>query len=595
MTDHGKGDIIAVDDSSSFLALLTDTLKAEGYRVHSANNGELALQLAASAPPELVLLDINLPGMNGFDVCRRLRARPETRDTPIVFISTLQETVEKVKGFELGAVDYITKPYQREELLARVRTHLELHRLRRHFKEMVEMRTAELSAGRAALARSNRELRSLSRCDKVIVRATDERTLLDGICRTVCEEADYRMAWAGYAGAAKDAPPAAWAGFVDGFFACPSIGWAGTEQEPGPAGMAIQSGEPCRIQDIAAARQNASSWDSALQRGYRSCIFIPLKNGSANVFGLLSVYSAQPNTFTPDEFRLLEDLASDLAFGVTAMRDRIERNRAEAEVRALNQQLEHRVAERTAALELANQELESFSYSVSHDLRAPLRAIDGFSQILLEEYGDKLDEECRRYTAAINLHAVHMGHLISDTLAFSRMSRGEIAMAQVHITALAKEVFEEQRATAPAERNIVLHMGTLPPAYGDRAMLRQVLVNVISNAIKYTGPRAEAVIEVNGTAAGEDTSYGSCQPGIAANTYWVKDNGVGFDMGFADKIFGVFQRLHGDGEFEGTGIGLAIVKRIVTRHGGRVWVESKLNEGTTLYFTLPASMSKHEG
>ena len=143
------------------------------------------------------------------------------------------------------------------------------------------------------------------------------------------------------------------------------------------------------------------------------------------------------------------------------------------------------------------------------------------------------------------------------------------------MTGLALEVYEEVRGGAPPERNIVLHLGDLPPARGDRAMLRQVLVNVLSNAIKYTGPCAEAVIEVNGTAA------------EAENTYWVKDNGVGFDMRYVDKLFGVFQRLHRDGQFEGTGIGLAIVKRIVTRHGGRVWAESELGKGTTLYFTVP--------
>ena len=194
MAESSKGDIIVVDDSPTFLKHLTDTLEEEGYAVRPAASGEQALQMAATALPELVLLDITMPGMNGFEVCRRLRARSKTHDMPIVFISASQETAEKVKGFELGAVDYVTKPYKCEELLARVRTHLELYRLRRFFKKAVEMRTAELSASRATLARSNRELRSKSRCSKLIVRATDEQALFDGICRTVCEEAGYRMA-----------------------------------------------------------------------------------------------------------------------------------------------------------------------------------------------------------------------------------------------------------------------------------------------------------------------------------------------------------------------------------------------------------------
>ena len=237
--------------------------------------------------------------------------------------------------------------------------------------------------------------------------------------------------------------------------------------------------------------------------------------------------------------------------------------------------------ERSAALEQANKELESFSYTVSHDLRTPLRAIAGFSRILREEYDSVLGEEGRRYTETICGSAVRMGQLISDILDFAHISRREIALAPVDMNGLAREVYEEVRGEA--ERNIVLHTGDLPPARGDQAMLRQVWVNLISNAVKYTGPRSEAVIEV-----GSSTANGE-------NTYWVKDNGVGFDMRYVDKLFGVFQRLHGNQEFEGTGIGLAIVKRIVTRHGGRVWAESELGKGTTLYFALPAMNEEEAG
>ena len=250
--------------------------------------------------------------------------------------------------------------------------------------------------------------------------------------------------------------------------------------------------------------------------------------------------------------------------------------KSKEEVLRLNAELEERVAARTAALEQANKELESFSYSVSHDLRAPLRAIDGFSRILQEEYDEVLGEDGRRYTGTITKNAVRMGQLISDILDFSRMSRSEIAAAPVDMTGLAREVYQEVRDAASAERNIVLRMAGLPAASGDLALLRQVWVNLLSNAVKYSGPRAEAVIEVGSSVDGGE------------NTYWVKDNGVGFDMRYMDKLFGVFQRLHSAEEFEGTGIGLAIVKRIVTRHGGRVWAESKPGEGTAIYFILPA-------
>lgn len=256
------------------------------------------------------------------------------------------------------------------------------------------------------------------------------------------------------------------------------------------------------------------------------------------------------------------------------------RKQAENEILKLNQELENRVDVRTAELEAANRELETFAYSVSHDLRTPLRAIDGFSRMLEEEYADRLDEDGRRYVNIVRHGAVRMGQLIDDILDFSRMSRREIAMTQVDMSDLGRETFDELRDAAPG-RNIALRLGDLPPACGDRTMLRQVLMNLLGNAIKYTGQRADAVIEVGGCVEG------------AENIYWIKDNGAGFDMRYANKLFGVFQRLHSSEEFEGTGIGLAIVKRIVERHGGRVWAEGAVGEGATVHFTLPAAQPKH--
>jgi two-component system sensor kinase len=223
---------------------------------------------------------------------------------------------------------------------------------------------------------------------------------------------------------------------------------------------------------------------------------------------------------------------------------------------------------------VANKELEAFSYSVSHDLRAPLRAIDGFTRILDEDYTARLDDEGRRLLGIICGEARRMGQLIDDLLAFSRMSRQQVEPAQIDMTALAQAMFDEHAAQAPG-RQLRFKMQPLPPALGDRALLRQVLANLISNAIKYTRSRAVAEIEIGGRT--ED----------GQSLYYVKDNGVGFDMRYAGKLFGVFQRLHTEAEFEGNGVGLALVQRVIHRHGGRVWAEGKLNEGSTFYFTLP--------
>ena len=259
---------------------------------------------------------------------------------------------------------------------------------------------------------------------------------------------------------------------------------------------------------------------------------------------------------------------------VGTLGDITKRKQAEEELRDLNRTLDQHVRDRTAQLEAANKELEAFSYSVSHDLRAPLRAINGFAQILEEEYTTRLDGEGRRLLGVVCSEAKRMGQLIDDLLAFSKMSRQPAESAPIDLAALARAVFAECAAQAPG-RQLEFEVQPLPPAQGDRAMLRQVLQNLCSNAIKYTRPRAVAQIEIGGRPEGEK------------NLYYVKDNGVGFDMQYAGKLFGVFQRLHAEDQFEGTGVGLALVQRVIHRHGGRVWAEAKLNEGATFYFTLP--------
>lgn len=224
-------------------------------------------------------------------------------------------------------------------------------------------------------------------------------------------------------------------------------------------------------------------------------------------------------------------------------------------------------------LAAAHGELEAFSYSVAHDLRAPLRAIDGYTQIL-RAHEQELGEEARSCLETIRRNVQRMSALIDDLLKLSRVSRGELTFGTVDMAALAREAFEESRATVP-ERKIELRVGRLPEALGDEALLRQVLANLIGNAVKFTGPRAEAIIEVNGAVEDEECVYG------------VTDNGVGFDMAHAQRLFGAFERLHSMREFEGTGIGLAIVKRVVERHGGRVWAEGRVGEGARFQFTLP--------
>ncbi len=272
---------------------------------------------------------------------------------------------------------------------------------------------------------------------------------------------------------------------------------------------------------------------------------------------------------------VLRDEAGAVLGAFAAARDITELKRTIAELHVLKNDLENRVKDRTAQLETANQDLESFSYSVSHDLRAPLRAIDGFSLILLEDYHDRLDEEGRRLLNVVRDNTVKMARLIDDILLFSRAGRMQLARVEVDMEALVRSVWAEIAPTL-GTRKVSFEVGALPQACGDRSALVQVWTNLLSNAAKFTRPRDPAIIEVGGSADERE------------NIYYVKDNGVGFDMQYSSKLYGVFQRLHGMDEFEGTGIGLAIVKRVITKHGGRVWAEGKPGEGATFWFTLQA-------
>jgi PAS domain S-box-containing protein len=259
-------------------------------------------------------------------------------------------------------------------------------------------------------------------------------------------------------------------------------------------------------------------------------------------------------------------------------RDITARKRAQEQIAQLHLDLQNRAAQ----LEMTNRELEAFSYSVSHDLRAPLRHIDGFVKLLTREAGEKLDERGRRYLHIIADSTRQMGMLIDDLLVFSRMSRTELRLATMPLDALVHEAIHSLRSETN-DRPIHWKIASLPEVEADPAMLRQVWVNLIANAVKYSRPRNPAEIEI-----GWHTDNGEL-------VFFVRDNGVGFDMQYAHKLFGVFQRLHRAEEFEGTGIGLANVRRIIHRHGGRTWAEGKLDGGATFFFSLPKIPTEMKG
>jgi signal transduction histidine kinase len=324
----------------------------------------------------------------------------------------------------------------------------------------------------------------------------------------------------------------------------------------GITGTVAARGQPWCVADV--TREPAYI---AANPNTRSELAVPLKVAE-RLIGVLNLESERLEAFGEADERLLLTIAGQFA---TA----IERLRAQAEIRQLNAELEARVVQRTLQLEAVNKELESFSYSVSHDLRAPLRGIDGFARILLQNYAAHLDTDGQRYLQRVRDSAGRMGQLIDDLLTFSRLSRQPIKTQSIEPAELVQQALNELKPDY-SNRQVEIVVDYLPPCEGDPALLRQVFVNLLSNALKYSSKREASRIEV----------------GWTGEAYFVRDNGTGFDMHYADKLFGVFQRLHGEHEFEGTGIGLANVRRIVERHGGRVWADAEVDKGATFYFTL---------
>jgi light-regulated signal transduction histidine kinase (bacteriophytochrome) len=303
-----------------------------------------------------------------------------------------------------------------------------------------------------------------------------------------------------------------------------------------------------------------------------------LKSGASDPQTLIRLLQAELATTNHEVMILTLDLEKRVAERVTELsqankdlvKENSERRLADEEVRRLNQDLE----QRAGLLEAANKELETFSYSVSHDLRAPLRHILGFATMLQEDAGSALGEKPKEHLNRITEAATRMSTLIDDLLYFSRFSHAELTRESVDLNTIVESVIRDQEGEVRG-RNIVWKRAKLPRVWGDAALLRQVFVNLLSNALKYSRLSDPAEIEI-----------GVQESGPRETTFFVRDNGVGFDSRYADKLFGVFQRLHKASEFEGTGIGLASVRRIVARHSGKTWAEAKVGKGATLYFTL---------
>ena len=576
-------EILIAEDSATQREQLQHLLEEHGYTVVAAINGKEAFAAARRRRPTLIISDIIMPELDGYGLCKAVKSDAKLKDVPVILLTTLADPRDILKGLECGADNFIRKPYERRYLLTRIEQllmNLELRKNqkmqmgveielggRKHFitserqqildllistyEQAVHINT-ELKLRERELRHSNTSLAAMFRISEGLNKATTQRTVCENALERALDLPGVRAGWISVLEeggnfvmlASRNVPPGLMQpGALDGPCLCR---------------RKLLAGELDSMTNILECERLQQARGDT--QGLRFHASVPIWVGE-QALGVMNLVGSERGLFSEEDARNLYAVGNQLGIALARAR------------------LSERLAERTAQLQSSNRELESFSYSVSHDLRAPLRHIEGYVAMLIEDTAGKLAAEPQRYLKVIVEASRHMGELIDNLLAFSRMGRVEMSQTRVELEMLVQEAVRDLEM-ATRGRNIGWTIPPLPAVTGDRAMLKQALANLLGNAVKYTRPRDPAQIEM-GCAGEEDGRV----------ILFVRDNGVGFDMQYADKLFGVFQRLHRADEFEGTGIGLANVRRIITRHGGRVWAEAVPDQGATFYFTLEPSLS----
>jgi DNA-binding response OmpR family regulator len=524
--------ILIVEDSETQALRLRYLLENEGWDVLRAATGESALEELNKRLPSLIVADYHLPGIRGDELCRRVRMNLNTRGIPILMLTGEEASQSERAGLDSGADDYISKSVAPEILVLRIRT-----LLRKSSTRPLILQTRESPFHQAR-----------------ILAIDDSPTYLESLVHALMSE-----------------------------------GYAVTEASGGKEGLARVTLEPfdCVMVDLVMPDMDGIEVCRQINEFGRAT------NQSITVIMLTARETKEDMTrgleAGADDF---VGKSSDMAVLKARIRALLRRKFVQDENRLIREQLlkkELETSEARAAQELAetravlveelerkNQELETFSYSISHDLRAPLRRIDGFSKVVLEDYAGLLDERGQDYLHRISAAAERMGELIDDLLQLSKVGRAELRLRPVDLSALVRTVTTELQNEDPG-RKARFHILEGAVVVADSGLIEAVLENLLGNAWKFTAAAAEAIIE-----------FGVAKPN-GSPAYFVRDNGVGFNMKDTGKLFAPFQRLHTEEEFPGTGIGLATVRRIVERHGGRVWAESAVNQGATFYWTLPGA------
>lgn len=578
---------LIVEDNSDDRKILRDYLKSRGCEVVEARDGEEGLEMARQHRPTLIISDTLMPKMDGFHLLRCIRKDRDLKSVPFVFYSAVYTGREEIElAASIGADAYIAKPKTPEEFWKELGGILEGCTLKTRVVPEVEpieedeeflRRYGTLVATRLEekVLEMEKALQLFSQAEKkislltAINRVFSETLNCEGedevarVCLRVAEELTGSKI--GFIGELNE----------EGFFDTTTLseaGWEACNVPRAEAEMLLKRMPNRGINRIGLREKrpwivnDAASHPEAVDKpqGHpeiRTFMGVPmLFLGGA--IGMVALANKEPGYTQAD--------VEDMELLSVALVEALNRRRAERKINRLNQDLNDNILR----LEAANKELEAFSYSVSHDLRAPLRHITGFVELLYKRDLGALDPKSRHYLDVISESAKRMGVLIDDLLTFSRIGRAEMGKGRIDLDHMVREVVDELMADAEA-RDVVWKIDPLPEVWGDSPMLRQVIVNLLANALKFTRPKPVARIEIGGSENEQETLI------------YVRDNGVGFDMRYMDKLFGLFQRLHSGEDFEGTGIGLANVQRIIHRHGGRIWAEGALDQGAVFRFSLP--------
>jgi signal transduction histidine kinase/DNA-binding NarL/FixJ family response regulator len=568
-----NGKILVAEDDAEARELLLLSLADGDYDLLEASDGIEALHLLRTEHPDLLITDIVMPRMDGYELVRKLRQDESMSATPVIFCSaSYHEREVREMARSLGVRSTLSKPFDLKTVRATVNAALAT-------KPPLPTQTPPAAAVNGG---AQERLSALVTFSRRLFGQTDPAAILE----TTCDAArDILLAQVAQLTIVSDGQHESTA----------SSGLAGEELERLLASRMyrelLESLEAGGSALFPMSPDEAAVELGAGQRGdFISMLGVPIAS-VANNYGYLCVLNriGLPG-FTEEDLAVARAIAAQVAGAYEnarqhqALQSEIERRaEMESEIRRLNLDLERRVAERTAELEIANRELEAFSYSVAHDLRAPLRLIHAHVQMLREHRGPPGSREPAIHMEQIQRGARDMSALIDGLLALSRVSHVEMRRERCELDALVRRAIDRLNQETPA-REIEWRIAQLPAASCDPELMQQVFANLIGNAVKYSRPRARPLIEV-GTGMAADNEGGS---GVRAGTrfIYVRDNGVGFDMRYARKLFGVFQRLHRQDEFEGTGIGLATVSRIVERHGGSIWAEASPGRGAEFRFTL---------